>query len=696
MYPSNYYHCFLGNGLDAVLIGPTGAMTADKFSVDRGNWYKSDRYYPEDRLVMTAGRWPLDQPLEHVAGSGWYDAAPMGRLSYEVEHQGQHLELISFDQRFVPGEGTVYTDLDYGPVQGKATTWLHPRHSLLAIHCEFSGHVEFKAWMGPGVWVEEGWDTQPFHEVEMEPGPAGRYDLGETQGQFRLQLHPAEGGCEDLVDPESPNRGRSAAGRSFTIYFSIYDTRQALDPGWMEAALSAGYEALRSEGLSFWRDYFAASSISIPDEPFQYFYEAALYHIKAMQSRESGGLPVNNLRRTWSSHLFWDSYFLHRALLEANRVPEALEGSRFYQRTIDHARRHAREEFGTGGLKWDWEITHDGRKAYGALTHMKFQIHNNASYANVIWQFYEFTRDERYLADFFPILQGLAQFFLEGVVQETGEAVGIGQVVGVHESPEKVRNDGITLAGAIAILRHCADAAGVLGIETDFTRRCADTASRLMPTLDGLFNGSYFKGSEDRDTLNMSSIAPIYPMNVIPARDPRAGSTAKAFIARYEGRAVGHGASESGFPWAAGVLATVFAGLGDGDTAWEIIESTRTAICTHGGMTEVLENGEWNMQYFGTAEGAVCTALHHLLLQSEAEVIMLFPALPSSWPRASFANLLAAGLLVTASIENGKVSCSVENAAGKTLVRTVKYRTEEFTFELGPGETRSLDIGKSS
>ena len=43
--PSNYYHCFLGNGLDAVLIGPTGSMTPDKFVVDRGEWYKSDRYF---------------------------------------------------------------------------------------------------------------------------------------------------------------------------------------------------------------------------------------------------------------------------------------------------------------------------------------------------------------------------------------------------------------------------------------------------------------------------------------------------------------------------------------------------------------------------------------------------------------------------------------------------------------------------
>jgi hypothetical protein len=48
--PGNYYHCFLGNGLDSVLIGPTGSMVADKAGKDRCYWYKSDRYYPEDKF----------------------------------------------------------------------------------------------------------------------------------------------------------------------------------------------------------------------------------------------------------------------------------------------------------------------------------------------------------------------------------------------------------------------------------------------------------------------------------------------------------------------------------------------------------------------------------------------------------------------------------------------------------------------
>ncbi len=54
-------------------------------------------------------------------------------------------------------------------------------------------------------------------------------------------------------------------------------------------------------------------------------------------------------------------------------------------------------------------------------------------------------------------------------------------LVGVHESATKVKNDGITLAGTIAILRHCARAAQILGRETDFTRQCATRRRRIDP-----------------------------------------------------------------------------------------------------------------------------------------------------------------------------------------------------------------------
>lgn len=687
--PSNYYHCFLGNGLDAVLIGPTGSMVPDKFAVDRGAWYKSDRYYPEHKLVMVAGRWPLDKPLEHAEGSGWFEVAPLGRTWYTLLHQGQPLALQASEQRFAPREGTLYTTLDYGAVKGEAVTWLHSDLSLLVERYTFDGPVTFQAWMGPGVWVEEGWDTDPFLSVEMADDAAqGCYDLGETRGLMLLRL---DGGGAAL-GRAGLDRSLTVHARQITKYFAIIDDRQqALDPALVDAQIARGHDALRAEHLAFWRGYFDVSCIEIPDAQFQFFYDASMYHLKAMQNRVSGGLPVNNLRRTWSSHIFWDSYFLQHALLEANHRHEALEGCRFFQRTIEAARRHAREEFGCDGLKWDWEITHDGRKAYGALLHQKFQIHNNASYANQIWDTYRATQDEAMLREFYPILEGLARFYLTCIVQETERGYEIGYQVGVHESPIKVRNDGTNLAGTIVILEHCATAARLLGQETDFTRRCGEVAGYLRQTLDRLYNGQYFEASDDSPALNMSSIAPIYPLRVIPFRDPRAISTAQTFIARNRRYQPDYAGGERDFPWSSGIVATVLAHQGHGDQAWHVIESTRPTICTFGGMTEVLEDGAWNMQYFGTAQAAVCTALHHLLLQADSDEIRVFPALPAAWHTAAFENLLAVGLTVSARWRDQHIECRLKNDSPVRLVRQIRLGDQVTEVALAPGETRTLD-----
>lgn len=688
--PKNYYHCFLGNGVDAVLVGYTGSMVADKVSVDRCSWYKSDRYYPEDKLVMAAGRWPLDKPLEHAEGSGWFEAAPLGRTWYYLLENGQRLELQASQQQFVPQEGTLYTEVDYGAVKGKVETWLHATRSILIERYTFEQDVDFQAWMGPGVWTEnvgEPWDTDPFYSVTMsDDAPEGSYDLGETKGMFALRLEPAPSGFGKSAD----DRYVSLRGKSFTKYFTITDNRQgALTTEALDSAVALGYDALRAEHLDFWQKYFAVSSISIPDEQYQFFYDASMYHFKAMQSKTSGGIPVNNLRRTWSSHIFWDSYFLHRALMEANHRDEALEGCRFFQRTLDHATRHARDEFGCDGLKWDWEITHDGRKAYGPLLHMKYQVHNNGSYSNILWGYYQYTQDQAYLEEFFPILEGLAVFFMNCIVEEGEDGYEIGFLVGVHESPIKVRNDGTNLAGTIAILRHYADAAKVLGRENDFTAKCEMVANELMKRMDALYNGRFFQASDSQDMINMSSLTPIYPMNVIPAQDERAISTADAYIGRYEGRLIGHGNNNTGFPWSAGVLGAILAWQGRGDLVWQAIEGSRDTICTFGGMTEVMEDGNWNMQYFGTAQGAVCIAIHQMLLQVHADNIELFPAVPSSWEQTSFKNLLAEGLTVSATYNAGKVEWTATNVASVPLSRQLAYGEQLATVELQPGETRS-------
>jgi alpha-L-fucosidase 2 len=351
--------------------------------------------------------------------------------------------------------------------------------------------------------------------------------------------------------------------------------------------------------------------------------------------------------------------------------------------------RHARDEFNCEGLKWDWEVTHDGRKAYGALLHMKDQVHNNASYANEIWQYYEFTRDLAVLREFYPILEGIARYFLCDVVEKTGQGYSTRPVVGVHESPIRVRNDGITLAGTIVLLQHTVQAALLLGINSDFVQECRKALVGLMQPLRDLYNGRYFTASADSPALNMSSLGPLYPMRVLSFTDPWALSTVQAYREHCHGRMVGHGGDQNGFPWSAGVLATVCARQRLGDQAWEIIQGTEPAICSFGGMTEVMEAGEWNMQYFGTAQGAVCTALHNLLLQSDTDEIRVFPALPSGWSESAFERLLANGCEVSASVRrsSGVIEGYLLNVTAEPLDLWLSIGQQSEAVKLDSGET---------
>jgi hypothetical protein len=188
----------------------------------------------------------------------------------------------------------------------------------------------------------------------------------------------------------------------------------------------------------------------------------------------------------------------------------------------------------------------------------------------------------------------------------------------------------------------------------------------------------------------MSSMAPIYPMGMIPFRDPRAVSTAQAMLEFNRQRSHRDG-KEYNFPWSWGVLATIMARQGKGDLAWQTLQNTRPTICQFGGMTEVMEDQDWNMQYFCTAQAAVVTALHSLVLQGDGKQISIFPALPSGWQAVSFERLLANGLEVSAQVRPGGVLGEVRNITPESLRRSLVWKSRTVELSLEPGGAYDFD-----
>ncbi len=145
-------------------------------------------------------------------------------------------------------------------MKGEAETWVHCEQSLLIERYTFDQPVEFQAWMGPGVWFDDGWDTDPFHSVSMAADAAeGRYDLGETRGLLLLRLDVPGA----VLGQDGLSRSLTVRAQQITKYFAIIDDRQgALDASLIDQQIARGYNALRAEHLAFWQAYFSASRIT--------------------------------------------------------------------------------------------------------------------------------------------------------------------------------------------------------------------------------------------------------------------------------------------------------------------------------------------------------------------------------------------------------------------------------------------------
>jgi hypothetical protein len=696
--PERYYPCFLGNGLDAVLIGPDGAMADRPINgPDRCYWYKSDCYYCDERPALPVPhRWYRKEvaKIPRAVGS-WYELAPLGRAWYEVWVGNRRVEPIAGRQVFDPETATLTTTLDFGDVTGEITTFLHASLPLLATHYRFSREVTCRVLAGAGPWAPSAEEPEPFTSLRIEPGTVAtvHYRIGPRVGQQALWL----GQPSDRTGAEGPTLWISRQGQEITSFFSVVDDRDPVDlSAVLAAAESPGFDGLQASHQETWRERAAQSSLTLPDPEVQRFYNFGLYYFKAIQNPTSGGIPVGNLRQTWSSHVFWDSFFVARALIETNHVADVRAHCGFFERTVDHAQNHARSDFNAPGLKWDWELTHTGIPAYGEdWIHVKEQVHNNAAYSNILWDYYRFTRDRQAWGELYPLLKGIADFFLAAIVVEANGSFELRPLVGVRESAVKVPYDTLTVAGTIKLLRNTAAAARERQVDQPFAAECERVARGLVPLVAQLYNGEYFPTHAETDELSLGSLAPAYPMEVLAPDDPRIVATARAYRDRPSDLFTRSGVVHS--PWVAGVLASAFAGFGDGASAWDLILRSRPAMNLHGGCAEFVgDDGRWNIQYFATAHGALCSAIHHLMLQSRNGELTICPALPPGWEGCHFRHLRADGLLVDCDLERADRTAQVRltNATDAPIRRTIRFRTARQAVELRSGEATVISVGE--
>ena len=316
--------------------------------------------------------------------------------------------------------------------------------------------------------------------------------------------------------------------------------------------------------------------------------------------------------------------------------------------------------------------------------------------AMTLWRHYEYSQDEAYLREVYPVLKGAARFIADILVEdENGNMVIVPSTSAENayiepQSREELR---ITKAStyhmsiARAIFNAVINSSSILKRDSELRSRLKELKGQFPPFKigeDGTLQ-EWIKDYEEADPghRHLSHLLGLYPFSLITPQQPELYSAAEKAVERR----VSHGAA-SGWGWSTAHVASAYARLGKGDEAFHYIHELLTDN------RDNLFNGtnpfEFDSNFGGTS------GIAEMLLQSNLQdergnyIVHLLPALPSTWPDGEVKGLKArGGFEVDMTWKEGELT-TAKIKSSKDGVLKLKYRDETFSYEVEAGELISF------
>ena len=313
-----------------------------------------------------------------------------------------------------------------------------------------------------------------------------------------------------------------------------------------------------------------------------------------------------------------------------------------------------------------------------------------------IWEHFLYTEDIDFLKKYYPILKGSAEFIMD--ILEVNPNYGY-LTIPFSMSPEQgyfiegnpveqVIAPSTTMDNALIrdLFPHVIEAAGILGVDSDFSAELASALEQIPPYeigANGMLQGWIEDWTRGREGHCWSGNFGFFPGNSITLRGtPELAEGIRKWL---EPRV-----NQIGTGWTSIIDFCLWARLEDGEKTDEILKKMLmyTNSRRAGGVGNNLQNSSSNQSDFNyglTAGIAEC------LLQSHAGEISILPALPVSWKEGSVSGLKARGdYEININWADGKlVSCEIKSNLGKPF--TVRYGELTKEFELEAGKSVVLD-----
>lgn len=560
-------------------------------------------------------------------------------------------------------------------------------------------------------WTMDGWPTAKLIAPKYDgdpPAPAGSVAgddlsrLGYRQAEVQSTHHsslitqiyhqPCWGGFSYEVAVAERVSAKSATGTwSISSHFpeKIWADRAEKT---VRKSARRGFEKAFAESQKWWADYWAASSVSLPDSVLQRQYlldsykfgclaraNAPMISLQGIWTADNGRLPPwkGDLHHDLNTELsYWHAY-------AANHLDEATGYLRHIRSNDGPHRAWTRRYFGTAGLNVPGVETLLGQPMGGWIQYACSPT-TAAWLAQHFYLHWRFSQDRAFLkTEAWPFLRDVATH-LEALTQpappppkgganipgNTSPPSGGGgvRVLPLSSSPE-INDNAINawfpetwtnydLALARFAFEKTAELATELGAKNeaekwrkvaaelpDFAREPSG-ALMFAPTMAYTESHRHF-----------SHLMAIHPLGLLDRAHGEADQkTIRASIALLEK----HGPDQwTGYSWA--WLANLHARAGDGAKAARALRIFAEAFVSKNSFHV---NGDQSGRGFSkmtyrpfTLEGNFASAagVQEMLLQSQGGRIQIFPAVPDDWRDVSFRNLRAEGaFLVSAARENGR------------------------------------------